>query len=69
MLKALLIALTIIALSVILLAVRLLFGKRTFIHTHIEGNKALHTRGIHCAKEMDTTLHPIGKGLNIQERT
>lgn len=46
------ISLLIIAISVIFLCVRLLVG-RQFVHTHIDGNKAMQSRGIHCAQSFD----------------
>lgn len=42
----------IIAVCVALLSVRLYFGKR-FVHTHIEGNRAMQERGIHCVMHED----------------
>ena len=41
-----------IAICVALLSVRIFFGKR-FVHTHIEGNRDMHERGIHCVMHMD----------------
>lgn len=38
--------------SLCLLSVRLFFGKK-FVHTHIDGNRALNRRGIRCVKETD----------------
>lgn len=55
MLQALLVSLLIIAIGVALLAVRLFFGK-PFVHTHIDGNKALSRKGIHCAQSMDAEM-------------
>ena len=46
------ISLLIIAISVIFLSVRLFIG-RQFVHTHIDGNKVLQSRGIHCAQSFD----------------
>lgn len=46
------IILGIIALCILLLSVRLFFGKR-FVHTHIEGNREMQKRGIHCVTHMD----------------
>ncbi|MDY2778810.1 MAG: hypothetical protein SOU82_03030 [Alloprevotella sp.] len=31
---------------------RLFFGKK-FVHTHVDGNKAMHRKGIRCAQSMD----------------
>jgi len=55
MLQALLFSLLIIATSMLLLGVRLLFGK-PFAKTHVEGNKALSDRGIHCAQAQDAEM-------------
>ena len=44
--------LLIIAISLIFLCVRLFFGRK-FVHTHVDGNKAMHARGIHCAQSLD----------------
>lgn len=52
MLETIAITLLIIAISVAFLSVRILFGKR-FVHTHIDGNKALNRKGIHCVQAMD----------------
>lgn len=40
----------IIAICMALLSIRLLLGKKDFVHTHVEGNKALAEKGISCAK-------------------
>lgn len=50
--KLLLVPLLIVAVSIALLAVRLFFGK-PFVNTHVEGNKRLEERGIHCAQAQD----------------
>lgn len=52
MLKILLSSLFLVALAVALLSVRLFVGKR-FVHTHIDGNRALNRRGITCVKDME----------------
>ncbi len=44
--------LLIIFVALLLLGVRLLCGKK-FIHTHVDGNRALQQRGIHCAQATD----------------
>lgn len=55
MLKLLLVPLLIVAVSVLLLAVRLFFG-RPFVSSHVEGNKALEMKGIHCAQAQDAEM-------------
>lgn len=47
-----LLSLLIIAICLIFLCVRLFFG-RQFVHTHVDGNKAMQARGIHCAQSFD----------------
>lgn len=54
MLKVILLTLGIVAVSIALLAIKLLFGKR-FVNLHIDGNKALNRKGIHCVQSMDAT--------------
>lgn len=46
------IALLIIATCMAFLCIGLFFRRR-FPHTHVEGNKALREKGIHCVKTMD----------------
>ncbi len=58
--QALLSALLIIAVGVVLLSVRLFF-RRGFVHTHIDGNKALNEKGIHCAVSFDRELRQPNK--------
>ncbi len=53
MLQIALVILPIIALSILLLSIRLLCGKKNFVNSHIDGNKALNQQGIFCAKEQD----------------
>lgn len=49
----LLISALIVALAVLMLSVRIIFVRNgKFPETHIEGNKALAEKGIHCAKSM-----------------
>lgn len=55
MLHVLLSTLLIIAIGVVLLSVRLFFN-RDFVHTHVDGNKALNDKGIHCAQALDKEL-------------
>lgn len=50
--QTLIIGVLIIAFSLLLLAIRLFFGKN-FVHTHIDGNKALNKKGIHCVQAQD----------------
>ena len=45
-------SLIIVVICLVLLAVRLFFGKK-FVHTHVDGNKAMHRKGIRCAQSMD----------------
>lgn len=52
MLEVLLCSVLLVALAVALLSVRLFVGKR-FVHTHIDGNKALGRQGITCVKDME----------------
>ena len=60
MIKLFLIVLGIVAVCVALLSVRLFVG-RDFVHTHVEGNKELHRRGIKCARSLDAEMR--GKGI------
>ena len=60
MLKTVLIVLMLVAVSVLLLSVRLWFGRR-FVHTHIDGHRALNRRGIRCVKEMDRQARQTNK--------
>lgn len=54
MFKILLLTLGIVLLAVLLLGIRVFFVKGgRFPNTHIEGNKALRKKGIHCASSMD----------------
>ena len=55
MLEAFLFSLLIIAIGVALLCVRLFAGK-DFVHTHVDGNKALNRKGIHCVQAQDAVL-------------
>ena len=48
----------IIAVCLVLLSVRLFAGKR-FVRTHVDQNKALGRKGIHCAQSQDAEMrHP-----------
>lgn len=53
MLQIILTTLLIVAVSIALLSIRLLCGKKDFVNSHIDGNKALNEKGIFCAKEQD----------------
>ena len=59
MIKLFLIVLGIVAVCVALLSVRLFVG-REFVHTHVEGNKELHRRGIKCARALDPQMRSEG---------
>lgn len=52
MLKLFILSLIAIAVCMALLAIKLFFGKK-FVHLHIDGNKALNKKGIHCVQSMD----------------
>lgn len=41
--------------ALLLLCIRVLLGKK-FIHTHVDGNKALQEKGIHCAQAQDALM-------------
>ncbi len=62
-----LISLLIIAISLILLCIRLFVGKR-FVHTHVDGNKALNKKGIHCAQSQDAEMR-LQRRTAVNERT
>ena len=53
MMKELLFVVIIVAVAVTLLAIRLLLGKKNVVHTHIEGNREMERRGIHCVIHQD----------------
>ena len=62
MLKTLLLTLILVLAAVLLLGIRVFFVKGgRFPNFHIDGNKALHRKGIHCASRMDAderkTIH------------
>lgn len=52
MLETFAISLLIVAIGMIFLCIRLFFRK-AFIHTHVEGNKALGRKGISCIRTQD----------------
>ena len=55
MFQIFLITLAIIAVAFLLLAIKVLVGKK-FVHTHIDGNRHLNKKGIHCVQSMDRKL-------------
>ena len=52
MFQLFLIILAICAVAFLLLAIKVLVGKK-FVHTHIDGNRHLNKKGIHCVQSMD----------------
>ena len=64
-LKIFLIILGFIAVGMALLCIKLFFGQK-FVHLHIDGNKPLNKKGIHCVQSMDArerkvNLHRISE--------
>jgi hypothetical protein len=55
MLKLFLVILILVAIALALICVRLFVGKK-FVHTHIDGNRALNKQGIHCAQSQDRQM-------------
>ena len=55
MFQLFLIILAIIAIAFLLLAIKVLLGKK-FVHTHIDGNRPLNKKGIHCVQSMDCKM-------------
>ena len=55
MFQLFLITLAIIAAAFLLLGIKVLVGKM-FVHTHIDGNRHLNKKGIHCVQSMDRKL-------------
>jgi hypothetical protein len=55
MFQIFLIILAIIAIAVALLGIKVLLGRK-FVNMHIEGNKALNKKGIHCVQSMDRNM-------------
>ncbi len=55
MLKIFLLSLIVILIGLALMGIKLYFGK-PFVHTHIDGNKALNKQGIHCVQSMDRRM-------------
>ena len=66
MIKEFIIILLIVAIAVLLLSVKLLVGHKNFIHTHVDGNRAMERRGIGCVKRQDREARVNG-GLKIKE--
>ncbi|MBO4486905.1 MAG: hypothetical protein J5729_00875 [Bacteroidaceae bacterium] len=67
MLKEVIFVLIIIAIAVVLLAIRLIMGRKNVVHTHIEGNREMDKRGIHCVMHQDMEAR-LNSGLKIKER-
>lgn len=67
MLKEVIFVLIIIAIAVVLLAIRLIMGRKNVVHTHIEGNREMDKRGIHCVMHQDMEDR-LNSGLKIKER-
>lgn len=60
----LLLSLIIIAIAILLLGVRIFFVKNgTFPNIHVDGNKALHKKGIHCARTQDEAARRRGRNI------
>lgn len=55
----------IIAVCLVLLSVRLFVGKR-FVRTHVDQNKALARKGIHCAQSQDAEMRRSNR-LAVEE--
>ena len=51
-LKVFLIVLGFIAFGMACLCIKLFFGQK-FVHLHIDGNKPLNKKGIHCVQSLD----------------
>jgi len=62
-----LVTLLIIAICLVLLSVRLFFGK-SFVKTHVDQNKAMRQRGIHCVQAQEAQMRHNAT-TKIQERT
>ena len=62
-----LIILAIIAVAFLLLAIKVLVGKK-FVHTHIDGNRHLNKKGIHCVQSMDRKMRK-DKPNRVNERS
>ena len=55
MFQLFLLILAICAVAFLLLAIKVLVGKK-FVHTHIDGNRHLNKKGIHCVQSMDRKM-------------
>ncbi len=62
-----LVTLLIIAICLVLLSVRLFFGK-SFVKTHVDQNKAMRQRGIHCVQAQEAQMRH-NAATKVQERT
>lgn len=60
-------SLLIVAICMLLLSVRLFFG-RSFVKTHVDQNKAMRQRGIHCVQTQDAEQR-LYNTKQIKERT
>ncbi|MDD4822579.1 MAG: hypothetical protein PHI48_08490 [Bacteroidales bacterium] len=64
MIYTLVISLIIIACAMVLLGIRILFVKGgKFPDLHIDGNKALRKKGIHCARAQDLEARKAGRNM------
>jgi len=61
-------ALVLIAAGLAFLAVKLFFGKK-FVHTHLEGNKALNKKGITCVMKMERKERAKSNKRKVSERS
>ena len=61
-------ALVLIAAGLAFLAIKLFFGKK-FVHTHLEGNKALNKKGITCVMEMEREERAKSHKRKVSERS
>ena len=68
MVKELIFVLIIVCIAVALLCVRLIAGRKDVVHTHVEGNKEMARRGIHCVKRQDMEAR-LNSGLKIREHS
>ena len=66
MFRELIIVLIIVAVAVALLCIRLLLGRKNVVHTHIEGNREMERRGIHCVRHQDMEAR-LNSGIKIEE--
>ena len=61
-------ALVLIAAGLAFLAVKLFFGKK-FVHTHLEGNKALNKKGSTFVMEMERKERAKSNKRKVSERS